>query len=84
MFLLVENPMKPPRNNKQGPNYPVIIVGLLFALWGSYALFTGHIRARRLFPHEYTHANDPHRFWSQVGITFAISAFCIFLGFIRR
>jgi hypothetical protein len=35
--------MKPPRDDKQRPNYPVIIVGLLFALWGLYALFARQI-----------------------------------------
>lgn len=76
--------MKPPKGNQRRLNYPPLIAGLIFAIWGVYGIYTGHMPAGRGFPRHYSRAYDHRQFWSMVGISFAISAVFLIWGFIGK
>ena len=61
--------------------------GAIGAILGLVAICTGHVSDKVGPYHRHVDisvAKDPQEFWSAVGVTFAISAFCFFYGFTGR
>jgi hypothetical protein len=79
--------MEPTNDNRPHFNHKAIAGGVITAIFGLIALCTGQVYDKVGPYHQHVDisvAKDPNEFWSAIGVTFAISAFCFLYGFTGR